>query len=188
MASHLRALPRSCPFSSTPHLAPQELSGARQRAQEELAAVHQRLATAARRIPELDAQKKAAAAARNFKEAARLAAEAKLFSNDREAAERQVKEYEEETARMEREEAGKQEEVRAMEEMVRERERQVGVARCARLRLVAAVARREMEAAAEGEDWEEAEGLQGEAEAADGEADALQLQWGLQGAEYERRE
>ncbi|GJP46168.1 hypothetical protein CLOM_g5486 [Closterium sp. NIES-68] len=166
----------------------QDLSVARQKAQVELSSVQQRLAAAQRRIPELEAEKKAAAAARNFKEAARLAAEAKLYSNDRDTAERQLQECEEEIRRVEREEEGKGEELRAMEEMAREREREGGVARCARLRLVAVVARREMESAAEGEDWEEAEGLKGEAEAADSEADSLKEQYGLEGEEYERKE
>ncbi|GJP39616.1 hypothetical protein CLOM_g23968 [Closterium sp. NIES-68] len=166
----------------------QDLSVARQKAQVELSSVQQRLAAAQRRIPELEAEKKAAAAARNFKEAARLAAEAKLYSNDRDTAERQLQECEEEIRRVEREEEGKGEELRTMEEMAREREREGGVARCARLRLVAVVARREMESAAEGEDWEEAEGLKGEAEAADSEADSLKEQYGLEGEEYERKE
>ena len=87
---------------------------------------------------------------------------------------------------VEGEERRKVGEVAELEGMVKERERQMAAARCARLRLVAAAARAAMEAAAEAEDYEEADGLKEEADNADGEAERLKAAHDLEGKEYER--
>jgi hypothetical protein len=65
------------------------------------------------------------------------------------------------------------------------KETEAATARCERLRLVAAAARREMDEAAEAEDFEEASSLQTEAETADAEAEQLKGTYQLEGARFE---
>jgi hypothetical protein len=67
-----------------------------------------------------------------------------------------------------------------------EKEKEAAMARCERLRLITAAIRDERDAAAELEDFEEAESLHLEAEAADKEADELQKEYGFEGAIYAR--
>jgi hypothetical protein len=65
------------------------------------------------------------------------------------------------------------------------KEKEAATARCERLRLVAAAARREMDEAAEAEDFEEAGSLQIEAETADAEAEQLKGMYQLEGGRFE---
>lgn len=216
-----------------PLLCFQELAAKVSRLQQEAADVARRLAVANQRIPELEAEKKQAASARNFKEAARLAAEAKLLANDRAAATEQESTVQRELQEAAKETALKAEQVRGrlrrhssplhrhsplliprkalarppgcglpaapltwrwtqrgsillidsaracgvqtaeIESMCGEKKRAAALARCTRLFLEAGALRKEMEAAAEMEDFDEAECLQLEAEAADKEVEHL---------------
>ena len=62
----------------------QEISSKRAGIQQEIATCKQKLSFIDKRGPELEAEKKVAAAARNFKEAGRIAAEAKVLNSEKE--------------------------------------------------------------------------------------------------------
>eukprot|EP00897_Mesotaenium_endlicherianum_P009930 jgi/Mesen1/8966/ME000056S08378 len=164
----------------------QEQAAARVVKQQDVAAAQQRVAHAEKRGPELDVEKRLAASSRNFKEAARLAAEAKLLTNDKESAAAEIRLLTNEMEESEKMDAEKIEQLGELESMLADKDKEASMVRCERLRLIADVARKEMEEAAEAEDFEEAESLNLEAEAADEEADALQKQHGFLGKQHDR--
>ena len=160
----------------------------RTKLQQEATAALQRVVFAEKRGPELEAEKRAAASSRNFKEAAKLAAEMKMLANDKEAAASEIAGVTAELTRVEAEEEKELRKVAESENAVSVSIKAAAMARCERLRLAAKVARKEMDVAAEAEEFEEAESLKLEAELADEEADALQQVHGLAGEEFEKRE
>ncbi|GAQ79521.1 hypothetical protein KFL_000320200 [Klebsormidium nitens] len=163
----------------------QEVAVVKLRLQQELAAEEFKVEAANKRAPELEAEKKLAAQARNFKEAARLSAEAKALATEREKAEAEVGRLKGELGAAEGQEQTRAAEVAELETELSAKEREAATARCERLRLVAAAARREMDEAAEAEDFEEAGSLQAEAEAADAEAEQLKETHKLEGARFD---
>eukprot|EP00850_Spirogloea_muscicola_P001536 SM000005S17333 [mRNA] locus=s5:1538052:1556080:- [translate_table: standard] len=164
----------------------QTLMAARLRLQQDTAAAQQKVAAAKKRAPELEAEKRLAATSRNFKEAARLAAEAKVLASEQEAALKEVEDLMREQKQLEEEESQQAAAVEELERELADVDRRAAMARCERLRLVAAAAWAEMADAAEAEDFVEAESLQTEAATADREADGLQQLHNLHGEVYDR--
>lgn len=127
-----------------------------------------------KRVPELEAEKKVAASARNFKEAARIASEAKSLMAEKEILQSKMEESVSELGKIEE---GIDETTRKLneyEELVSSKEKEAAVARFQRLRLISAAVSCERSAALELGDLEEANVLLAEAEAADSEAKQLQ--------------
>ncbi|CAH9086740.1 unnamed protein product [Cuscuta epithymum] len=158
----------------------QELSSSKSKIQQDIDSSKQRFLLIDKRVPELEAEKKVAAAARNFKEAARLSTEAKelCMEKDRiqtklEGAELEVKKVEEEICLI-------VERLKETEAQVSEKERELAMARFQRLILVDRACREERSVALELGDLEEADALLEEAEAAVSEARKLQPIYGFQ--------
>ena len=116
------------------------------------------------RLPELEAEKKAAAASKNFKEAARLAAEAKSLTSSREESQSAVAELEGQENALREDVEEKVAQVEAAEATLRGASRIGGLARCKWLQLAIAEKRDQVDAAAAEENYEEAENLQSEVE------------------------
>lgn len=152
----------------------QELSSAKANLNQEITSMKQKLLFIDKRGPELEAEKKVAAAARNFKEAGRVAAEAKALSLEKDDVSHKMERALSDLQKLEEEIKGKVTVLQEAENLIISKERDAAMARCERLRLVAASAREEWSAALEVEDIEEAGNLLAEAEAADSEADKLQ--------------
>jgi hypothetical protein len=152
---------------------------------QELVAVKERIAFAEKRAPELDAEKKLAAAARNFKAAGRLAAEAKVLNGEKEAATADRARIGKELETVEGEAEANQIALKELDDLVKTKEKEGAMAVCERLRLVAAASREERDVAVELDDLEEAESLEAEAKAAAAEAEALQKLYQLVGSEYD---
>lgn len=152
----------------------QELSSAKANLNQEITSMKQKLLFIDKRGPELEAEKKVAAAARNFKEAGRVAAEAKALSLEKDVVSHNMERVLSDLQKLEEEIKGKVTALQEAESLIISKDRDAAMARCERLRLVAASAREEWSAALEVEDIEEAENLLAEAEAADSEADKLQ--------------
>ncbi|KAJ7958022.1 Photosystem II CP47 chlorophyll apoprotein [Quillaja saponaria] len=127
-----------------------------------------------KRLPELEAEKKVAAAARNFKEAARIAAEAKGLSLEKDSMQSDMERAISELEKIEEEFGNTVNKMQETEMMILSKERELAVARFKRLRLIASAATAERAAALELGDLEEANLLLAEAEAADLEANKLQ--------------
>ncbi|KNA12171.1 hypothetical protein SOVF_128450, partial [Spinacia oleracea] len=152
----------------------QELSSKKSSIQQECAATKQRMLFIDKRVPELEAEKKVAASARNFKEAARIASEAKSLMAEKEILQSKMEESVSELGKIEE---GIDETTRKLneyEELVSSKEKEAAVARFQRLRLISAAVSCERSAALELGDLEEANVLLAEAEAADSEAKQLQ--------------
>ncbi|KAJ4963299.1 hypothetical protein NE237_023238 [Protea cynaroides] len=152
----------------------QELSSRKSSIQQEVSSSKQRIFFTEKRGPELQAEKKVAAAARNFKEAGRIAAEAKALTVEKESI--QIK-LEKAILELGEVEEGIELTANRMEETERliiSKEKEAAMARCERLRLVAAAAMAERSAALELGDLQEAEVFLTEVEAAETEAKKLQ--------------
>lgn len=162
----------------------QELSSKKSSIQQEGASMKQRLFFIDKRVPELEAEKKVAASARNFKEAARIASEAKSLMAEKETL--QSKSEESSSALLKIEE-GIDETTRKLhefEELVSSKEKEAAVARFQRLGLISATVSCERSAALELGDIEEANILLAEAEAADSEAKQLQSLYNISATEF----
>ena len=134
----------------------------------------QRMLFIEKRVPEIEAEKKVAASARNFKEAARIASEAKSLMAEKEIL---LSEMEESTIKLGKIEERIDETLKKLhefEELVSSKEKEAAVARFQRLRLISAAVSCERSAALELGDIEEANVLLAEAEAADSEAKELE--------------
>ncbi|ERN11470.1 hypothetical protein AMTR_s00022p00088470 [Amborella trichopoda] len=164
----------------------QELSSSRASIQQEITSSNQRLSFVDQRIPDLEAEKKVAATARNFKEAGRISAESKALSLERETIQARVEEASSELDKMEEEIQNTIEKLHEKEVLVLSKEREAAMSRCERLRLVAASSMVEREAALELGDIEEAESLFAEAKAADSEASELLQTFNLEGEKFEK--
>lgn len=157
----------------------QELSSAKSSIQQDISSSKQTIFFVNKRVPELEAEKKVAAAARNFKEAARIAAEAKTLSLDKENAEIKMKEA---TCELEKLEDKIKETINRLQEtevLISSKEKEVAFARFKRLLIVSGSANAERAYALELGDAEEAAILLAEAEAADAEAKALEPIYGF---------
>ncbi|XP_059291934.1 uncharacterized protein LOC132045365 isoform X1 [Lycium ferocissimum] len=152
----------------------QELSSTKSSIQQEVESCKQRLLFIDRRIPELEAEKKVAATTRNFKEAARLAAEAKALCIEREEKQKKMDSTESELKKLEEEICHTIDRMQETEVQISSKEKELAMARFQRLILIARAARAERSAALELGDHEEAEALGAEADAAEVEARKLQ--------------
>eukprot|EP00249_Psilotum_nudum_P022886 c28678_g1_i1 orf=212-2986(+) len=164
----------------------QELTSEKAGLHLELTTAHQRLSYIEKRVPEIEAEKKLAAVARNFKEAGRLAAEAKVLFLDKEAVISNLNRTMLELQKFEKKMECHMDDLSGLEMHISEREQEAAMARCERLRLLAAATRDERDMAVELEDFDEAECLNTEAEAADIEADQLQRIHGFEGSQFEK--
>ncbi|MCD9645167.1 hypothetical protein HAX54_033889 [Datura stramonium] len=152
----------------------QELSSTKSSIQQEVESCKQRLLFIDRRIPELEAEKKVAATTRNFKEAARLAAEAKALCVEKEEIQMKMDSTESELKKLEEEICHTIDRMQETEVQISLKEKELAMARFQRLILIARAARAERSAALELGDHEEAEALMAEADAAEVEASKLQ--------------
>lgn len=153
----------------------QELASLKLSIQQKVESLNQRLLFVDKRVPELEAEKKVAATARNFREAARIAAEAKTLSVEKEELEINKETAILELKKLEEQICNTIEELQETETQVSEKEKEVAMARFQRLILIADAANAERSAALELGDLEEAEVLLAEAEASSAEARNIQL-------------
>lgn len=153
----------------------QELASKKSSIQQENAALKQRKLFIDKQVPELEAEKKVAAATRNFKEAARIASEAKSLTAEKEEQEIKMEKFTKELGEIEEEINETTQRFQEFEMLISSKEKEAAVALFQRLRLTSAAALAERSAALEQGDVEEAKVLQAEAEAADSEAKQLQL-------------
>ncbi|KAL6178848.1 hypothetical protein ACLB2K_050365 [Fragaria x ananassa] len=152
----------------------QELSSRKSSIQQDIASSKQKIIFIDKRIPELEAEKKVAATTRNFKEAARIAAEAKSLNVEKDGIQIDM---EKTISKLEKLEEEIKETVNRLQETevhILSKEKEVATARFQRLLLVSGIAKAEREAALELGDLEEANLLLAEAEAADSEAKELE--------------
>lgn len=162
----------------------QELSSTRVSIQQEITSNNQRIGFIDKRGPELEAEKKIAAAARNFKEAGRIAAEAKALNVEKEGLENKVEKAVLDLKKLEEEIKDVVDRIQDNEGLILLKEKEVAMAGCRRLWLVAASARAEGSAALELGDTEEAENLLKEADAAESKARELQATYDLELEEH----
>ncbi|ONK68805.1 uncharacterized protein A4U43_C05F16210 [Asparagus officinalis] len=158
----------------------QELSSNRVSIQQEIASYNQRIGFIEKRGPELEAEKKIAAAARNFKEAGRIAAEAKALNMEKESLETKIEKSVLDLKKLEGDIKDTVDKIQEDEGLILLKEKEAAMAGCKRLRLVAASARAERSAALEMGDEEEGDSLLKEAEAADSKARELQETYDLE--------
>nr|GME07121.1 paramyosin, long form isoform X1 [Ipomoea batatas] len=159
---------------STARTSLQELSSTKSKIQQEVDSLNQRLVFIDKRVPELEAEKKVAATARNFKEAARLSAEAKALCNEKDEIQTKLEVAELELKKVEEEICQTVDKLQETEVQISSREKELAMARFQRLILIDRASRAERSAALELGDLEEADALLEEAEAADAEARKLQ--------------
>ncbi|XP_021743424.1 uncharacterized protein CG45076-like [Chenopodium quinoa] len=153
----------------------QELSSNKSSIQQECASIKQRMFFIDKRAPELESEKKVAASARNFKEAARIASEAKSLLGEKEILQSKMEQSVLELGKIEEGIHETTRKLHEFEELVSSKEKEAAVARFQRLHLISAAISCERSAALELGDLEEANVLLAEAEAADSEAKQLQL-------------
>lgn len=139
----------------------------------------QRIDFIEKRGPELEAEKKVAAAARNFKEAGRVAAEAKALHSEKEDLQHKMEKAVLQLEKLEEEIKGNVDSIQENEALVLLKEKEAALAGCNRLQLVAAAARAERLAALKMGDLEEGNILLKEAEAAESKAMELQELYSL---------
>lgn len=163
----------------------QELSSIKSSIQQEIASSKQRIFFIDKRVPELEAEKKVAAAARNFKEAARVAAEAKKLSVEKEGEEVKMDGTMLELAKLEEEIKNTVNWLVETDQVILSKEKEVAMARIKRLLLVAGSAKADRLAAVELGDLEEANLLLAEAEAAEVEAKNLEQSYNFKQEEFE---
>uniref|UniRef100_A0A804KL67 UVR domain-containing protein n=1 Tax=Musa acuminata subsp. malaccensis TaxID=214687 RepID=A0A804KL67_MUSAM len=152
----------------------QDLSSGRASIQQEVALYKQRIDFIEKRGPELEAEKKVAAAARNFKEAGRVATEAKALHNAKEDLQHKKEKSILHLEKLEEEIKSNVDKIQENEGLILLKEKEAALAGCNRLQLVAAAARAERLAALKMGDLEEGNMLLQEAEAAESEAREIQ--------------
>lgn len=158
----------------------QEISSRRTSIQQEMDSFKQKLNFIDKRGPELEAEKKVAAAARNFKEAGRIAAEAKTLNSEKDELHAKLEKAATDLEIIEKDIVATTDTIQECEGLIVLKEKESALASYKRLRLDYAAARAELTAAAETEDNEEIEILCKEAEAAESKAKELQTCYGLQ--------
>lgn len=152
----------------------QELSSTKSSLQQEIESLKQRLVFTDKRVPELEAEKKVAAAARNFKEAARIATECKTLTVEKESLQTKMAGAVLELRKLEEEICHTVNRLQEIDGQISTKEKEVAMARFQRLILIAGAAKAERSAALELGDPKEADILLTEAEAAESEARKLQ--------------
>ncbi|XP_050379053.1 uncharacterized protein LOC126796302 [Argentina anserina] len=152
----------------------QERSSRKSSIQQDIASSKQKIIFIDKRIPELEAEKKVAATARNFKEAARIAAEAKSLNVEKDGLQIDMQKAISELDKLEEEIKETVNRLQETEGHILSKEKEVATARFQRLLLVSGIAKAEREAALDLGDIEEANLLLAEAEAADSEAKELE--------------
>ncbi|XP_058220432.1 uncharacterized protein LOC131330754 isoform X2 [Rhododendron vialii] len=152
----------------------QELSSTKSSLQQEIESLKQRLVFTDKRVPELEAEKKVAAAARNFKEAARIATECKTLSVEKESLQTKMAGAVLELRKLEEEICHTVNRLQEIDGQISTKEKEVAMARFQRLILIAGTAKAERSAALELGDPKEADILLTEAEASESEARKLQ--------------
>ncbi|KAL8150790.1 hypothetical protein V2J09_020598 [Rumex salicifolius] len=153
----------------------QDLSSRKSNIQQDLASKKQQIFFIDKRIPELEAEKKVAASARNFKEAARIATEAKTLITEKERQQVTIEEATLELVKLDNEINEATTKIHDIEGLVSSMERELAVTQFQRLSLLAISARSERTTALELGDVEEASVLLAEAEAAESIAEQLQI-------------
>ncbi|KAF7817710.1 rho-associated protein kinase 1 [Senna tora] len=162
----------------------QELSSRKSSIQQDIASFKQRIIFIDKRVPELEAEKKVATAARNFKEAARIAAEAKSLCVEKEGMQTNLGTTTSNLEKLEKEIKDTLKQLQETEEMILLKEKELAMARFQKLLLTARTARAEKTAALEMGDVEEADLLLAEAEAADSEAEKLQSAYDFKAEDF----
>ncbi|KAL5999438.1 hypothetical protein ACLOJK_037723 [Asimina triloba] len=169
-------------------LSAMELSSTRASIHQGIDSSKQRITFIEKRGPELEAEKKVAAAARNFKEAGRIAAEAKSLSTEKEDIQNKV---EQDIFRLNELEEQMKETVKRLQEnegLISSKEKEAAMARYERLQLVSAAAMAERSAALKLGDLEEANILLAGAESTKIEASRLQQSYEFEAVEIEERD
>ncbi|KAH0457315.1 hypothetical protein IEQ34_012630 [Dendrobium chrysotoxum] len=157
----------------------QELSSTRVSIQQDIDLFKQRMAFVDKRGPELEAEKKVAAASRNFKEAGRIAAEAKTLNSEKESMQNKMDQAVINLEKLDWDIKSNISMMQENEELLLLKEKEAAVASFKRLQLIAAAARSERSAALELGDLEESDFLLKEAEAAEERARELQGAYSL---------
>lgn len=163
----------------------QELSTTKTSIQQEIESLKQRLLFIDKRIPELEAEKKVAASVRNFKEAARLAAEVKALCVEKEGVQTKMEGALSELGKFEGEIVDTVNRLQDTEVHLLSKEKELAMTRFQILLLIAGAATSEKSAALQLGDVEEAEILLGEAEVAESEARKLQSTYSFMDAEFD---
>ncbi|XP_010523279.1 PREDICTED: coiled-coil domain-containing protein 39 [Tarenaya hassleriana] len=162
-----------------------ELSSKKSIIQQNIASFKEKMLFIEKRIPELEAEKKVAAAARNFKEAGRIAAEAKSLSLEKENIQTETGKSNSELEKYENKIEETIERLKETERLILLKEKEVAFTRFQRLRIDAGAAKAERSAALELGDPEEADLLLGEAREAESEAEKLKRACDLKAEEAE---
>ncbi|XP_047094145.1 myosin heavy chain, non-muscle-like [Lolium rigidum] len=164
----------------------QGISSRRAGIQQEMATFKQKLSFMDKRGPELEAEKKVAAAARNFKEAGRIAAEAKALYSEKEELHAKLEKAGTDLEIIEKDITATTDKIQECEGLIVLKEQESAMTSYKRLRLDSSAARAELTAATETDDKEEVEILRKEAEAAESKALELKTMYNLQpdGDEY----
>ncbi|ONM02964.1 UvrB/uvrC motif family protein [Zea mays] len=157
-----------------------EVSSRRTSIQQEMDSFKQKLSFIDKRGPELEAEKKVAAAARNFKEAGRIAAEAKALNSEKNELRGKLEKAATDLELIEKDIAATTDKIQECEGLVVLKEKDSALTSYKRLRLDCAAARAELTAATEIHDNEEVEILRKEAETADSKAMELKTCYDLQ--------
>ncbi|CAL5005314.1 unnamed protein product [Urochloa decumbens] len=158
----------------------QEISSRRTSIQQEMDSFKQKLSFIDKRGPELEAEKKVAAAARNFKEAGRIAAEAKALNSEKDELHAKLEKAATDLEIIEKDIVATTDKIQECEGLILQKEKESAMTSYKRLRLDSAAARAELTAATEMDDNEEVEILRKEAEAAESKALELKTCYDLQ--------
>ncbi|XP_062195752.1 uncharacterized protein LOC133898938 [Phragmites australis] len=158
----------------------QEISSRRAGIQQEMGSLKQKLSFIDKRGPELEAEKKVAAAARNFKEAGRIAAEAKALNSEKEELHAKLEKAATDLEIIEKDIVATTAKIQECEGLIILKEKESAMTSYKRLLLDCAAARAELTAATETDDDEEVEMLCKEAEAAESKAMELKTCYDLQ--------
>ncbi|XP_010927486.2 uncharacterized protein [Elaeis guineensis] len=164
----------------------QELSSSRASIEEDIVSFKQRIGFIDKRGPELEAEKKVAAAARNFKEAGRIAAEAKTLNIEKEDLQNRMEKAVSELEKLEKEIKCILDQIQESEVLISQKEKEAAMTSFKRLQLVAAAARAERAAALEMGDEEEGDILLKEAESAECKTRELQEAYNLKSDNNEK--
>jgi chromosome segregation ATPase len=158
----------------------QEISSRKAVIQQDIATFKQKLSFIDKRGPELEAEKRVAAAARNFKEAGRIAAEAKALYSEKEELHAKLEKAATDLEVIEKDITATTDKIQECEGLIILKEKESAMTSYKRLRLDAAAARAELTAATETDDSEEVEVLRKEAEAAESKAMELKTCYDLE--------
>ncbi|CAD6245990.1 unnamed protein product [Miscanthus lutarioriparius] len=158
----------------------QEVSSRRTSIQQEMDSFKQKLSFIDKRGPELEAEKKVAAAARNFKEAGRIAAEAKALNSEKDELHSKLEKAATDLEIIEKDIVATTDKIQECEGLIVLKEKKSALTSYKRLRLDCVAARAELTAATETDDTDEVEILRKEAEAAESKAMELKTCYDLQ--------